>query len=86
MFLDPVATDCLPAMVSDDVCAQVVVLCKQHKLYNAFIYVYTHGLHDYITPLLTFQQSMKSGEAPEGWPVGGDADATPGYSVMLYVS
>lgn len=30
---------------------QVVNLCWSHCLYDAIIYVYTRGMHDYITPL-----------------------------------
>ncbi|KAK7744045.1 Vacuolar protein sorting-associated protein 8 [Diatrype stigma] len=31
---------------------QVTLLCKQHGLYDALIYVWNQALHDYITPLI----------------------------------
>ncbi|KAH9220536.1 vacuolar assembly/sorting protein-like protein VPS8 [Leptodontidium sp. 2 PMI_412] len=31
---------------------QVTILCKQHNLYDALIYVWNQALHDYITPLI----------------------------------
>lgn len=31
---------------------QVTLLCKQHNLYDALIYVWNQALHDYITPLI----------------------------------
>lgn len=31
---------------------QVTILCKQHNLYDALIYIWNQALHDYITPLI----------------------------------
>ncbi|CCF41016.1 hypothetical protein CH063_02489 [Colletotrichum higginsianum] len=31
---------------------QITVLCKQHSLYDALIYVWNQALDDYITPLI----------------------------------
>jgi hypothetical protein len=31
---------------------QITVLCKQHNLYDALIYVWSQALHDYITPMI----------------------------------
>ncbi|PQE03317.1 hypothetical protein CJF30_00005546 [Rutstroemia sp. NJR-2017a BBW] len=31
---------------------EVTTLCKQHNLYDAFIYVWNQALHDYLTPII----------------------------------
>ncbi|KAI0473640.1 Golgi CORVET complex core vacuolar protein 8-domain-containing protein [Xylariaceae sp. FL0804] len=38
---------------------QITVLCKQHGLYDALIYVWNQALHDYITPLIDLLTLLK---------------------------
>lgn len=53
---------------------QVTLLCKQHKLYDALIYVWSQAMFDFITPLTDLLALllplMKNGEyAPSGKPM-----------------
>jgi hypothetical protein len=38
---------------------QVTILCKQHNLYDALIYIWNQALHDYITPLIDLLTLLK---------------------------
>ncbi|KAI0020751.1 Golgi CORVET complex core vacuolar protein 8-domain-containing protein [Xylariomycetidae sp. FL0641] len=38
---------------------QITLLCKQHRLYDALVYVWNQALHDYITPLIDLLALLK---------------------------
>lgn len=57
---------------------QITVLCKQHNLYDALIYVWNQALGDYITPLVDLFDLVK---LQQGYANNEDMAATSVYSV-----
>ena len=49
---------------------QITMLCKQHRLYDALIYVWTQAIGDFVTPLvdvLTLVKLLQDGGDDEDW-------------------
>ncbi|KAK3060534.1 Vacuolar protein sorting-associated protein 8, partial [Teratosphaeriaceae sp. CCFEE 6253] len=38
---------------------EVVMLCRQHSLYDALIHIWTQGMGDFVTPLTDLLQLVK---------------------------
>ncbi|XP_065176622.1 vacuolar protein sorting-associated protein 8 homolog [Sycon ciliatum] len=66
---------------------QVVVLCWTYGLYDAMIYVYTRGMHDYATPLQELLRLLRSAlNSQDGGGVLSDGDQVLGYKLLVYIS
>ncbi|KAK5124168.1 hypothetical protein LTR85_001871 [Meristemomyces frigidus] len=61
---------------------QITMLCRQHSLYDALIYVWTEGIGDYVTPfvdLLSLVKMLQEGEDDE------DLSANPFFASAMKV-
>ncbi|ROT42258.1 hypothetical protein SODALDRAFT_374612 [Sodiomyces alkalinus F11] len=68
---------------------QITTLCKQHRLYDALIYVWNQALDDYITPLIDLLSLLvplvdNDDDMPSGNNEAYDADSTKMFPYLSY--
>jgi len=65
---------------------QVTTLCKSHKLYDAYIYVWNKALHDYVGPLEDLVRIMVRGHDVNGTAMQRHNDETHAQKAFPYMS